>query len=130
MKAFEAHPDFQTIAPRPDAQAVVPFLAADFHLHAVTARPSNLQQITQQWIETHFPNAFRGLHMGNLYGPPEMRRTKAQMCADLGIGTLIEDNVEYANNCAEHGIRVLLLDHPWNRDLPESDFITRITSWQ
>ncbi len=43
---------------------------------------------------------------------------------------MLEDNKDYAFNCAENGIRVILFDRSWNKDCKINKNIIRIKSWE
>ena len=56
-------------------------------------------------------------------------------CRSIGADILIDDNPQYAMECAQHGIEVLLFDHknsyPWSKtsDGPVHPLITRVQDW-
>ena len=58
------------------------------------------------------------------------------LCRGVGAQILIDDNPDYAVDCAENGIEVLLFDldnsYPWSKTQggPEHPLITRVHSWQ
>ena len=55
-------------------------------------------------------------------------QTKGEVCKKLNIELMIDDHLKYANQCAEIGINVYLLNCPWNKgDFPG---IKRVYSWQ
>ena len=81
----------------------------------VTSRQHVIAEQTRDWIERHFAGIFAGIEMGNHYdlaspNPDDMtlagaaggsvKRSKPDMCADVGAVALIDDSVKYACQCA------------------------------
>jgi uncharacterized HAD superfamily protein len=56
-------------------------------------------------------------------------KDKGELCKELGIGILIEDNGECSLKYAEEGIRVFLMDRPWNKNF-EHENILRVFGWK
>tara|TARA_Y100000310_G_scaffold344805_1_gene459637 strand:+ start:1344 stop:2072 length:729 start_codon:yes stop_codon:yes gene_type:complete len=57
-------------------------------------------------------------------------KAKSQVCRELGITKLIEDNADIALDCARNGIDVFVLPRPWNRNMAEHHRVTRVNDWQ
>jgi uncharacterized protein len=106
-------------------------LKKGYELHLVTSRPEAIKPQTEQWIAKHFPGKFTDLH--HAFNPnihkKDSKMKKWEVCKEIGAGVLIEDFLPNAIGCAENGIKVFLMDTPWNQtdDLPES--IIRVKSW-
>ncbi len=49
---------------------------------------------------------------------------------DLNIAYFIEDRFEYAMEMAEAGIKVLLMEYPWNQNCGTHHNIIRIKDWK
>lgn len=97
-------------------------------LFAITARPHHIAKRTENWLDVHFPAVFAGVRFANTYGLDGVRHKKSELCTDLGIVVLIEDDPRHAIDCADHGIDVILFDYPWNKvALPER--VHRVHSW-
>jgi uncharacterized HAD superfamily protein len=58
------------------------------------------------------------------------KKTKADICETLHADIMIEDAPTYAADCAQRNIHVLLYDRPWNRDIPETEIINRVRTWE
>jgi len=58
----------------------------------------------------------------------EQGKTKDKICREMGIDLIIEDNGEHSLNYAKNGIRVLLLDKPWNKGISHEN-IYRCLNW-
>lgn len=77
-------------------------------LHIVTSRQNILEEHTRDWVEANFPNIFKKLHFGNHHGTQGEVRSKPDLCRAIGAVMMIDDNVRYATQCAEAGIRTCL----------------------
>ena len=86
-------------------------------LHIVTSRQHAIADRTRYWIDTHFPGIFKEVHFGNHYSSSGQKRSKPEMCQDIGALVIIDDSQKYAGHCAEAGIPCVLFgDYAWNRD--------------
>lgn len=107
-------------------------LKKGYELHLVTSRPGAIKKVTESWIAEHFPNKFTNLH--HAFNPnihkPGSKKKKWEICKEIGAEVLIEDFLPNAIGCAENGIKVYLMDTPWNQtdDLPIG--IIRVKSWK
>jgi 5'(3')-deoxyribonucleotidase len=120
-----------TIAPVPGAVEAVRELSAIGELHIVTSRWGALVDITPAWIERHFPNQFAAVHYSKTsHSVPlnESGQSKAAICKAIGAEVIIEDCSRHSLDCLSHGVNVLLMDRPWNRDFEDSR-ILRVRSW-
>lgn len=102
---------------------------AGFSPHFVTARPQTIKKETQDWIKKHFKNIELPIHYTHQgFGKPELR--KSEVCKKIGAKILIDDHIENALDCAENGIKVFLLNAPWNRTSSLPPNIIRVESWK
>lgn len=98
-------------------------------IYFITSRPISLKEKTEEFIEKHFPNSsiiliFSGdLHKAN-------GKSKAEICRENNIQVLIEDSFDYALESANNGIKVILLEKPWNKNSLENEKILRVKNWE
>ena len=102
-----------------------------YELHLVTSRPSVIQKDTEEWIMQHFPDKFTNLHHAfnqNIHKEGSKKK-KWEICKEIGAEVLIDDYLPNALSCSENGIKVLLMDAPWNQveKLPKG--VTRVKGW-
>lgn len=101
----------------------------DFHeIFFITARQKEVKEQTEKFFESHFPEKDYNL----LFSGGEVwseGKSKDEICEELKIPLLIEDRKEYAFNAAQKGIKVLLLDKPWNQGV-EHENIMRVNDWK
>lgn len=76
-------------------------------LHVVTSRINGLADHTLRWIDANYPGVFKELHFGNHFGKGKVR-SKPDLCRSIGAVMMIDDNMRYATQCAEAGIRTCL----------------------
>lgn len=132
---FESEHFNEGIPPIPGAFEALQRLSGYCHLSVVTSRQHVIRAPTLEWIKRHFPGIFEDVHFGNHFALSGAARPKSEICKELGLEVLIDDNPRYALECAEHGIRVLLFDwnlsYPWSKtaDGPEHPLITRVKDW-
>ncbi|MFW6285984.1 MAG: 5' nucleotidase, NT5C type [Nanoarchaeota archaeon] len=100
-----------------------------YKLYVITARNKELvSEKTIDWLNFHFgENFFEKILFSN--EGKNMRYCKSEITKKYNIDILIEDEPNYATNCAELGIKVFLMDCPWNKKVVESNNLTRIYNW-
>ena len=108
------------------AKKGVEFLRDNFDIYFVTARPKNFSKKTRDFIFEEF-----GI-LGNrvLFAGDVLREgiSKFDICKERSIGLIIEDNGYDSLKYAKDGLKVLLLDKPWNQDC-NHDNVCRCFGW-
>lgn len=124
--------DFNDLQPIEGSVEVLKQLSQNFSLIALTSRQSELTDLTHAWLKQHFPGIFQEVKIGNYFGLADSHRvTKAQMCQSLGVNLLIDDCLEYALDCAQADISVMLFgNYPWNQARALPSQITRVNDWK
>lgn len=120
---------FKKIQPVKDSQEGVKKLQLKNRIYVVTSRPHDIYNETLSWISEHFPNQFVEVKLTNQWAKKGKGKNKKDLCKELGIEVIVEDSLEYAQECSQSGIRVLLLDCPWNKS-KEIDRVKRVFSWR
>jgi len=102
-----------------------------FHdLIVITSRPTKFESKTMNWLDTHFNNLFDDvLHSSDFHTGNGLNKTKGEICKELDLDLLIDDQGAYVLDCAKKGIKAILLDAPWNQDCPEHKNIIRVKDW-
>lgn len=110
---------------------VVRELSREHELIVITFRPNHVShvdvsELTRRWVYGHHPDRFADVVLTGGY---EGKKSKAEICLELGVDCIIEDSVENAIDCASNGIPSTLLDYPWNRNdkLPKN--VRRVDNW-
>jgi len=98
-----------------------------------TARPTWLAEATKKYnIHGNFPGAFldSNIILTNQVAQEGPKKTKGQVCVEIGSSVMVEDNTNYAKECADKEVRVILLTRPWNENYPEQPGrIERADNW-
>jgi len=105
-------------------------------LVVVTSRQHCIEEQTRQWLEAHFPGIFSEVHFGNHFALEGASRRKSEICRDVGAHVLVDDNPQYALDCAEAGVEVVLFDwerrYPWSKALGagEHERVRPVPTWR
>lgn len=120
--------DQSHIRPQQGAVKALKQLKKHFDLMVITARAPEWEAQTHIWLERHFPGVFTGVHFaGNRKDPA--RKTKGDMCLEVGAVYLIDDNPEHTLDASEKGIKVVLFgDYGWHVDVPKE--MVHCKTWQ
>ena len=121
---FQNSPYYDAIDLMDGAKEVLEEISKNFEVYFVTSRPLKLKHKTESLLNKNFPkNGFNILYSGEIYGG---NLSKAEICKAWKIPSIIEDNPDYATDCARNGIRVFLPDKPWNINCEKNENITRM----
>jgi uncharacterized HAD superfamily protein len=106
----------------------------------ITARAERRRMITETWLrEKRILEYAKAVHLkphGDFrpdyprgrYDAEGSARYKTRLALELGLDVFCEDDGVISRTLAEAGLRVLLFDHVWNRDV-EHQRITRVSGW-
>ncbi|PIP55788.1 MAG: hypothetical protein CO183_00770 [Candidatus Zambryskibacteria bacterium CG_4_9_14_3_um_filter_42_9] len=126
---FFASPEHLQASPIPGAVEGIRNLKEHHNLSVITARPEELKEKTIEWLEKHYANMFDGIYFTNQYHGSGPKRSKGEICHELGVNIFVDDILENAEDVVSFGIPVLLFDKPWNQAEVRSP-ITRVRSWE
>lgn len=123
------HTEHHTMMPFEGAADSIERLAEYFTLHLVTSRCESIRETTEVWLREHGLAHFTELHFTNGYSfIGAKKRSKLEVCAEHKALLHIDDAPEHAESLANAGIKVVLMDRPWNQDVRHSN-ITRVYGW-
>jgi uncharacterized HAD superfamily protein len=122
--------EYSKISSQKGAEEAIGKLHQYHDLYVVSARPTEMEDISKKTISRLFKDKFNKIILVNDC-PISVgeRKTKADVCSKLEAQVLIEDSERHAIGVASVGIQVLLYDKPWNQKVSHPN-ITRIYSWQ
>lgn len=120
---------FADVRPVQGAVEAIEVLSRQHGLVIVTARPKSIEDETRRWVAGHFGESFQGVHLANHFSKEGEELKKSSICRQLEVDLMIEDSLEHAEDCAERGIPVVLLESPWNSNQPAPAGIIRAGSW-
>lgn len=131
IEAFYNSETFLELRPTEGALDAIQELSKKYELIIITSRPKNVSKNTVAWLKKHFPKKFKNVHFA--YNPfilKSVKKTKSQIALESKIDLFIEDNIDLATEVASEGVKVYLLDAPWNQTKDLHPNITRVYSWK
>jgi len=124
---------FQQLPLVPGAFEALCEMQAWCDLHVVTSRQHVIRDITVEWLSTHYPGIFTSVKFGNHFARDGQSKKKSEMCKEIDADVLIDDNPDYAMDCAASGIHVILYNwqngYPWSQLSKSDDRIREVSSW-
>ncbi|SHJ92310.1 5' nucleotidase, NT5C type [Tepidibacter formicigenes] len=90
------------------------------NLYFVTARNKKMEKVTLDWMKANNMPPIKVHSLGSYY--------KVDKAKELKCDLFIEDNPENTKQLAQEGIKVLLIDTNYNKDLNLKNVI-RVNSW-
>jgi uncharacterized HAD superfamily protein len=120
----------KNIRPIKDAKEILEKLKKNNELYIITARSNDLKKETEEWVEKYFPDIFSKIYFTNEYSHGGIKETKKNTCDNLDIDIFIEDNLDFALECAEPSRKVFLIDRPWNQTDKLPSNVNRVYSWK
>ncbi len=94
----------------------------------ITSRHPITKQSTLDFFERNFPKNNFTIHFSGENW--EGSKSKGEICLEFGVDLIIEDNEDYALECAEKGIKTFLIDRPWNQNCVGHENITKVKDWE
>lgn len=123
--------EYMKLKPTKHSIEVITGLDKHYELVIITGRPDIIGEVTRIWLAKHYPVLFKDIVFTNFYDP-DKRRTKGEICKELGVELLIDDHPAHLLSVAEQGIDGFLFGNfPWTTmpaKFPPS--IKRVKDWQ
>lgn len=127
-KEFQDSEFFENMELVEGAKEAIFNLSNNYNIYFITSRPDNIRDKTTVFLRRLFGNLKFSLHFsGEVWGN---LISKSQICVKEGINLMVEDNSDYALDCAEKGIKVFLLEKPWNKRYKEHENIIKVKNWE
>lgn len=130
--AFIESPSHREIQPLEGAQEALAELSIIYDPVAITARGHHHAHLANELIDLHFPSVFSEIHFLGHHAPVHgtvRPRSKGEVCAELEVDFMVEDGLHNAVSVSEQGIRVFLMDQPWNQG-PLPRHTIRVFGWK
>lgn len=97
-----------------------------YNIFAITTRDQSLRYVCEKFVNTYFRSNIDKIIFAERNSKTDK---KYQVCQDLNIGTLVDDNQKDVLECSRNGVRAFLLDKPWNQG-ELTPGIKRVKNWQ
>jgi uncharacterized HAD superfamily protein len=88
----------------------------------------NMKEITKYSLEQNFKGNYSEIFYSANH--ETNGKNKAGICLEQKASLMIEDCLQYALECNNLGIPVLLMNHPWNQADLKGTLITRVSGWK
>ena len=109
------------------AEYAISNLLDRFDIIFVTSRKETWRGATEAWLKKHFKNTNIEVHFAD-YDKRHEKKSKGEMCKELGASWLIDDNPEHCMSAFEHGVEpVLFGQYGWQFSLPQG--LRRCLDW-
>ena len=126
--------EFAQLAPYHEAVLAVKALSLQHELHLVSGRPDFLESVTRKMLTEYFPGCFKSVEHTNymvLSTSKAKKRTKGEVCLQLGADLLIDDHIDHGESVIKAGIKKMILfgDYPWSQNRVLTKGIVRCVDW-
>ena len=131
VELFFKEIDMLSMGPIAGAYEVLTRLKEKYDLYIVSARPKSTYQDTAAWLDKYFTGIFQEVELG-IGNPLADGRilSKAELCRQKGIETLVDDQLVHALACSKLGIETLLFgNHGWNQTNNLPPGTSRVQDW-
>jgi uncharacterized HAD superfamily protein len=120
--------------PLADAVEAVKRLSVRYSFVGVTSRPADIAPATKEWVQMHFGDAVSDVLFTHFVmaanAPTGTSLTKVDVCSDIGAVYLIEDHLHHAVPVADMGVKVFLINQPWNQADTLPPNVERVANWK
>lgn len=100
---------------------------------AVTSRRSTTKDMTKEWLAKNFEGLVDEVHFSGAYDDLTSNshtHTKGEVCAELGVEFLIDDQPKHCEGVGKYGINAVLFgNYGWNKDVEISNSVMRASDW-
>jgi len=90
----------------------------------ITGRPIEVKDATLEWLGA------KKIPFDRLYFMQGRQKHEIARSNGHGLCLFLEDHPDYAYRMAEDGVKVLLMDYPWNRNVENHCNIQRVKDWK
>lgn len=110
-------------------------LKKDYRLIILSARPEILHELSREWVTKNYNGVFEEIHFANLWDDRNNLHiahllTKADICEELGVDYLIDDQLKHCVGVSERGIASIIFgDYAWNASEALPSNVTRAHTW-
>ncbi len=128
---FSSKTDQINPEPIKDSKDAILKIAKFYDLVIITSRHPQYRDITVKWLNRHFKNVFKSVHLIGYHKIIQNPVYKSDICLAIGAKHIIDDSLDNILDCAKKGINGILFgDYPWNQgNLNKFKNITRLKKW-
>lgn len=116
------------IAPVENAKQVIAKLKKKYDVVFITARRPQHKDSTRRWLDEHI-DATIPLYLSLNPFANETAQSKGQMCREMGVSILIDDNVDNCQSAIDYDVEAIVFgNYGWNAEPPVE--AARCISWR
>lgn len=102
-------------------------LAKRYHIILITARNKTWEKATRSWFKQHLHKNDIELYFCENHKDSKAK-TKGELCRDLGVSLLIDDNPNHCQSALDHGVGAILFgEYGWQGVIPNG--VMRCRDW-
>jgi 5'(3')-deoxyribonucleotidase len=121
---------FKNIKPIAGAKENLENLKSEgYEMFVITGRSDKYKKETKDWLTEHYPNIFSDIFFANTFDIDNTDTKKSDICIKNNIPILIEDDPHHLADCAQAGIKTIVLDCPWNKNFQAENSV-RVFFWE
>jgi len=110
------------------AGAAIIQLSKENQIFFITARPLIIKEDTEIYLKKAFPEVnFKIYHSDDHW--PNKTKKKSEICTELRLDFMIDDNPDFLESCSRKGIKYILFNKPWNKHIAHEN-IKRVNDWK
>lgn len=130
FEAYKHHVGIE-VTPIKGAAEALQKLSQNYEVIVLTARDISNFPRTSAWVEQHFPQIFKDVHLVGNKHDSKTYRTKAEVCLELGVYCLVDDNLNTVLETYAVGVKTVLFgNYSWNQTDNLPDGVTRAKNWK
>lgn len=134
LKLYVKSSEFQDLKPLSGAIKAIEWLKSqNYTLVVITARQHFFMEATHDFLDSHFPQAFKDVRFIDHFVGSALKPSaaKLEICRELGAEFLIDDNLDTAVAFAATGGSALLFGrYHWNEEEHLPGRVTRCADWK
>jgi uncharacterized protein len=129
MDCYES-PEFRAVQPVKGAIEAIQRLSNEHELVIITARPTQVVDLSRMWVHAFFPQAFEKIYFNDCLKSTGVYGRKQEQMKEAKIDLLIDDALKNVSISSEINIPSLLLNYPWNQSAELPEKVTRVNNWE
>ena len=122
------------IAPSQSTIEAIQRIASAHELHIITGRSSAMERATLAMVNKYFKGCFTTIEHTNYITADKhaVKRTKGEVCRQIGADVLIDDYIEHVRNVIAAGVphAIIFGDFDWGKRGSLPDNTKRCVSWR
>lgn len=123
-KEYDKHERSSNLKPIEGAREVLRELVSKHEFVLITARQDFLAEKTKNLVNKHYAD----FNFRIVFNKEGIKLDKGTICINEGVKIMVDDDIDNALNCVSKGIKVILLNKPWNRRENHREII-RVNNW-